>query len=127
MVATVGVSCLLSIICLLILLRDIAWGVTKGLGEDGVAFGGDLPRPSGPSREEALDTYIEKLGLTAREAEVCGLLLSTDLGVQEIADEIFISRRVAQRHIAAIYEKAGVTTRLGLYRDFDAWFDEGAN
>ena len=126
-VATVGVSCLLSIICLLILLRDIAWGVTKGLGEDGVAFGGDLPRPSGPSREEALDTYIEKLGLTAREAEVCGLLLSTDLGVQEIADEIFISRRVAQRHIAAIYEKAGVTTRLGLYRDFDAWFDEGAN
>ena len=126
-VATVGVSCLLSIICLLILLRDIAWGVTKGLGEDGVAFGGDLPRPSSPSREEALDTYIEKLGLTAREAEVCGLLLSTDLGVQEIADEIFISRRVAQRHIAAIYEKAGVTTRLGLYRDFDAWFDEGAN
>ncbi len=31
-VATVGVSCLLSIICLLVLLRDIAWGVTKGLG-----------------------------------------------------------------------------------------------
>lgn len=126
-VATVGVSCLLSIGCLLVLLRDIAWGVTKGLGEDGVAFGGGLPRPSGPSREEALDTYIEKLALTAREAEVCGLLLSTDLGVQEIADEIFISRRVAQRHIAAIYEKAGVTTRLGLYRDFDAWFDEAAN
>ena len=127
-VATVGASCLLSIICLLVLLRDIAWGVTKGLGgEDGVASGGGLPRPSGPSREEALDTYIEKLGLTARESEVCGLLLSTDLGVQEIADEIFISRRVAQRHIAAIYEKAGVTTRLGLYRDFDAWFDEGAN
>lgn len=58
---------------------------------------------------------------------MCGLLLSTDLGVQEIADEIFISRRVAQRHIAAIYEKAGVTTRLGLYRDFDAWFDESVN
>lgn len=127
-VATVGVSCLLSIICLLVLLRDIAWGVTKGLGgEDGVAFGGGLPRPSGPSREEALDTYIEKLSLTAREAQVCGLLLSTDLGVQEIADELFISRRVVQRHIASIYEKAGVTTRIGLYRDFDAWFDEGAN
>ena len=58
---------------------------------------------------------------------MCGLLLSTDLGVQEIADELFISRRVAQRHIASIYEKAGVTTRLGLYRDFDAWFDEGVN
>lgn len=126
-VATAGVSCLLSIGCLLVLLRDIAWGVTKGLGGDGVAFGGGLPRPSSPSREEALDTYIEKLGLTAREAEVCGLLLSTDLGVQEIADELFISRRVAQRHIASIYEKAGVTTRLGLYRDFVAWFDEGAN
>lgn len=51
-------------------------------------------------------------------------LLTTDLGVQEIADGLFISRRVAQRHISAIYEKAGVTTRVGLYREFDAWFDE---
>ena len=127
MVATVGVSCLLSIGCLLILLRDIAWGVVKGLGKDDVAFGGDLPQPSGPSRVEALSTYVEKLGLTAREAQVCSLLLSTDLGVQEIADELFISRRVAQRHIASIYEKAGVTTRIGLYRDFDVWFDEAAN
>lgn len=51
-------------------------------------------------------------------------LLTTDLGVQEIADGLFVSRRVAQRHISAIYEKAGVTTRVGLYREFDAWFDE---
>lgn len=51
-------------------------------------------------------------------------LLTTDLGVQEIADGLFISRRVAQRHISAIYEKAGVTTRVGLYREFDAWLDE---
>mgnify|MGYP002769612620 FL=1 len=51
-------------------------------------------------------------------------LLTTDLGVQEIADGLFVSRRVAQRHISAIYEKAGVTTRVGLYREFDAWFGE---
>lgn len=61
-VATVGVSCLLSIICLLVLLRDIAWGVVKGIGKDDVAFGGDLPQPSGPSRVEALSIYVEKLG-----------------------------------------------------------------
>ena len=76
------------------------------------------------TREEALVLYAEKIGLTAREGEVYTALLTTDLGVQEIADGLFVSRRVAQRHISAIYEKAGVTTRVGLYREFDAWFDE---
>ena len=79
--------------------------------------------PALPSRKEALALYAEKIGLTAREGEVYTALLTTDLGVQEIADGLFVSRRVAQRHISAIYEKAGVTTRVGLYREFDAWFD----
>lgn len=119
----VTVSCLLSVACLLVLVRDIAWGVTKNL-EEAEGRSEDAPAPDIPSREEALDLYANEIGLTARETEVYKSLLTTDLGVQEIADGLFVSRRVAQRHISAIYEKAGVTTRVGLYREFDAWFDE---
>lgn len=123
-VVTVTVSCLLSIVCLLVLVRDIAWGITENLDEEGGVGGGLIQESALPSREEALTLYAEKIGLTAREGEVYKSLLTTDLGVQEIADGLFVSRRVAQRHISAIYEKAGVTTRVGLYREFDAWFDE---
>lgn len=122
-VVTVTVSCLLSIVCLLVLVRDIAWGITENLDEEG-GGGGLIQESALPSREEALTLYAEKIGLTAREEEVYKSLLTTDLGVQEIADGLFVSRRVAQRHISAIYKKAGVTTRVGLYREFDAWFDE---
>lgn len=124
-VVTVTVSCLLSIVCLLVLVRDIAWGITEDLDEEKAGVGDALiQEPALPSREEALALYAEKIGLTVREREVYESLLTTDLGVQEIADGLFVSRRVAQRHISAIYEKAGVTTRVGLYREFDAWFDE---
>lgn len=124
-VVTVTVSCLLSIACLLVLVRDIAWGITENLDEEKAGIGENpIQAPVLPSREEALALYAEKIGLTAREGEVYTALLTTDLGVQEIADGLFVSRRVAQRHISAIYEKAGVTTRVGLYREFDAWFDE---
>lgn len=123
-VVTVTLSCLLSVVCLLVLVRDIAWGITENLDEEKAGIGEGLNQmPALPSREEALALYAEKIGLTAREGEVYTALLTTDLGVQEIADGLFISRRVAQRHISAIYEKAGVTTRVGLYREFDAWFD----
>lgn len=124
-VVTVTLSCLLSVVCLLVLVRDIAWGIMENLDEAKGGVGENSTQaPALPSREEALILYAEKIGLTAREGEVYTALLTTDLGVQEIADGLFVSRRVAQRHISAIYEKAGVTTRVGLYREFDAWFDE---
>lgn len=124
-VVTVTLSCLLSVVCLLVLVRDIAWGITENLDEEKAGAGENpIQAPALPSREEALVLYAEKIGLTAREGEVYTALLTTDLGVQEIADGLFVSRRVAQRHISAIYEKAGVTTRVGLYRELDAWFDE---
>lgn len=123
-VVTVTLSCLLSVVCLLVLVRDIAWGIAENPDEEKAGIGEGLNQmPALPSREEALALYAEKIGLTAREGEVYTALLTTDLGVQEIADGLFVSRRVAQRHISAIYEKAGVTTRVGLYREFDAWFD----
>lgn len=124
-VVTVTLSCLLSVVCLLVLVRDIAWGITENLDEEKAGIGENpIQAPALPSREEALVLYAEKIGLTVREGEVYQALLTTDLGVQEIADGLFVSRRVAQRHISAIYEKAGVSTRVGLYREFDVWFDE---
>ena len=42
-------------------------------------------------------------------------LVTTELGVQEIADKMCISRRVLQRHISAIYEKTETKTRAGLF------------
>lgn len=124
-VVTVTVSCLLSIVCLLSLSATSPWGITENLDEEKAGIGEGLNQtPALPSREEALVLYAEKIGLTAREGEVYTALLTTDFGVQEIADGLFVSRRVAQRHISAIYKKAGVTTRDGLYREFDAWFDE---
>ena len=45
--------------------------------------------------------------MTPRETEVLEKLLTTEDGVQEIADSLYISRRMLQRYIASIYEKDG--------------------
>lgn len=52
--------------------------------------------------------------LTPKEGEVLTKLITTELGVQEIADEMFVSRRVLQRHISSIYQKTNTKTRIGL-------------
>ena len=43
-------------------------------------------------------------------------LVNSEESIQEIADGLYLSRRTCQRHIAAIYEKAGVKSRMGLYQ-----------
>ena len=67
---------------------------------------------------EIINDYTEKFNLTEREAEVFELLITTENGTQEIADSLFISRRVLQRYIAAIYEKTDTKTRVGLLRSY---------
>ena len=56
--------------------------------------------------------------LTQRETEVFEKLITTEDVVQEIADSLYISRRVLQRYITAIYEKTGTKTRIGLFQSF---------
>ena len=53
---------------------------------------------------------IQKFGLTAREAEVAGLLLDrrTD---REIAEELYLSRRTVTTHVSSILRKVGVSSR----------------
>jgi len=68
--------------------------------------------------EETIDEKLEKFfmqySLTQKEQEAFVKLVTSEMGVQEIADEMAISRRVLQRHIASIYEKTGTKTRVGL-------------
>ena len=37
--------------------------------------------------------------------------------LQEIADGLFISRRVLQRNISSVYEKTGTKSRIGLFQN----------
>ena len=65
--------------------------------------------------EEKLKNLYTKYGFTPKEIETFEKLVTTEMGVQEIADEMGISRRVLQRHISSIYEKTETKTRIGLY------------
>lgn len=67
------------------------------------------------SFEDKLEKIYTEYGFTQKEKESFEKLVTTEMGVQEIADEMCISRRVLQRHIAAIYEKTGTKTRAGLF------------
>ena len=72
-----------------------------------------------PSNEMQLEEKLKKLytkyGFTPKEIETFEKLVTTEMGVQEIANEMGISRRVLQRHISSIYEKTETKTRIGLY------------
>lgn len=103
-------SCVLSIAVLLILLKDI---ISAMYAQKDTAENNDTI-----SNEKALNTYCEYYGFTPRETEVFEKLIVTENGNQEIADELFISRRVLQRHVASIYEKTGTKNRIGLYQSY---------
>jgi len=66
------------------------------------------------STENELIDFCSKYELTNKEQEAFEMLMTTEMGVQEIADEMMISRRVLQRHISSIYSKTGTKTRVGL-------------
>lgn len=70
--------------------------------------------------EQYMKTFQEQFGLTLREAEVLEKLIATEDGVQEIADELYISRRNLQRYIASIYRKTGTKSRVGLFQTYMA-------
>lgn len=91
----------------------------------------DLPEGSGKDKdirpEASVDIYNEtkvssdpveefarEHGFTPREIDVYRMLVTSERRNQEIADELFISRRALQNHIRSIYEKAGVSNRSGL-------------
>lgn len=72
--------------------------------------------PAEMDSEEAFHVLTELLGLTPKETVVFDKLVNSEENIQEIADGLYLSRRTCQRHIASIYEKAGVKSRMGLYQ-----------
>lgn len=63
-----------------------------------------------PARSAALSAGAAQVGLTAREAQVLGLL-STGLTNRGIAERLVLSERTVDRHVSNILGKLGVPTR----------------
>ena len=61
-----------------------------------------------------MERFMVAYDFTPREMEVFELLLDDSLTVQDIADRLFISRRVCQRYLSSMYEKTGTKVRLNL-------------
>ena len=112
--ALVVISCALSIVLLLVLLPFIVSALKK---EPEI-------QAETPSHEELMQRFAKLYALTPRETEVLEKLLTTDEGVQEIADGLFISRRVLQRYISSVYEKTGTKSRIGLFQNYTRYIAE---
>jgi DNA-binding CsgD family transcriptional regulator/tetratricopeptide (TPR) repeat protein len=61
--------------------------------------------------EAAVSDELERIGLTAREAEVLQLV-AEGLSNSQIAEKLFISRKTASVHVSNILSKLGVSTRV---------------
>ena len=112
--ALVVISCALSVVLLLVLLPYIVSTLKK---EPEI-------QAETPSHEELMQRFAKLYALTPRETEVLEKLLSTEEGVQEIADGLFISRRVLQRYISSVYEKTGTKSRIGLFQNYTRYIAE---
>ena len=82
----------------------------------------DTPHTEEPkeklSEDDSFALFAGKFKLTDRESDVCKKLIFTEDSGQEIADDLEISRRVFQRHVASIYEKTGTKSRVGLFKAY---------
>ena len=112
--ALVVISCALSIVLLLVLLPFIVSALKK---EPEI-------QAETPSHEELMQRFAVSYALTPRETEVLEKLLLTEDGVQEIADGLFISRRVLQRYISSVYEKTGTKSRIGLFQNYTKFISD---
>jgi DNA-binding NarL/FixJ family response regulator len=70
----------------------------RDLGVEGI--------PRGPTKT----TLANPAGLTARQLEVLRHL-ADGLSNDQIAEELYLSKKTVEHHVSAIYSKLGVTTR----------------
>ncbi len=66
--------------------------------------------------EDRMKQFIVEHSLTPREADVLARLVDNENTNADIARELYISVRVAERYITSIYEKTGTRTRVGLVK-----------
>ena len=74
--------------------------------------------------EVDFECFADAHHLTGREREVLQKLLVSDGSVQDIADELYISRASLYRHISSMNEKTGTKTRVGLIQYYYGWHEE---
>lgn len=90
-----------------------------------IIYAGDAAE--NPEKEGASDNsdkmrhFAEAFGLTERETEVMEALLTSDEGIQGLAEKIYISRAMLYRHIASLNEKTGTQNRIGLIQFYYTW------
>lgn len=77
-----------------------------------------------PDSRRRMQRFAECFGLTEREQEVLQILLLSDDGMQEIADSLFVSRAMLYRHVAALNEKTGTRSRIGLIQFYYNWEED---
>ena len=70
---------------------------------------------------QKLSAFVEAFGLTDREAEVLGALTTSDANMQELAQELYISRSALYRHISSICKRVGMENRQALLLRYFAW------
>ena len=75
-------------------------------------LGGVIVRVTGA---DAWDEAFERFGISAREREVCRLLLEGQTN-QQIADKLFISPGTVKNHLQNLFRKTGATNRVELLR-----------
>lgn len=93
-------------------------------GESGAETPGETERREMSGRQSRMQRFAECFDLTEREQEVLQILLLSDDGMQEIADSIFVSRAMLYRHIAALNEKTGTKSRIGLIQFYYNWEED---
>ena len=93
-------------------------------GESGAETPGETESREMPGRQSRMQRFAECFGLTEREQEVLQILLLSDDGMQEIADSLFVSRAMLYRHIAALNEKTGTKSRIGLIQFYYNWEED---
>ena len=89
--------------------------------ESGAETFKEMESPEMSGRQSRMRRFAECFGLTEREQEVLQILLLSDDGMQEIADSLFVSRAMLYRHIAALNEKTGTRSRIGLIQFYYNW------
>lgn len=86
------------------------------------------PGPSRPSstsdRELHFRQFSDHFALTDREKEVLKVLLTSDKGMQELADRLYISRTMLYRHVASLNEKTSTKSRISLIQFYYSWDPE---
>jgi len=74
-----------------------------------------LNRPAYAEAGKPTPFFLERFGITTREAGVVALLIEGSSG-REIADTLYISPKTVENHVSSIYRKVGAKNRVQLFR-----------